>query len=211
MTVRPRLTAADIDSAFRELGTLARDEGLIIDVALYGGSALMLVTNFRAATYDVDAVADDDNQRHLERLADIVGSRRGWPKEWLNDQVLPFLSDTIDGVETHHELFRSYPDSTEPGMRVYVPTPEYMCALKLIALRIDPGTGAKDLDDLAHLTALVGLATPDDALGLVRQFFSGGAVTQRVENGVRRLYEILHGRTGTTTAAPPTYLGRGRG
>jgi hypothetical protein len=210
MTPRPSLSASDIEAAFADLGTLARDEGLIIDVALYGGSALMLVTNFRAATYDVDAVANDDNQRHLERLADLVGQRRGWPKDWLNDQVFPFLSDKIDGVATYHELFRSYPDAGLPGMRVFVPTVEYMCALKLIALRIDPGTGAKDLDDLRHLTDIVGLATPDDALALVRQFFDGGTVTARVENGVRRLYDMLHGRSETNTAPPPTYLGRGR-
>jgi hypothetical protein len=210
MTSRPKLSAADIETAFRDLGALARDEGLMIDVALYGGSALMLVTNFRAATYDVDAVANDDNQRHLERLADLVGHRRGWPRDWLNDQVFPFLSDKIDGVATDHELFRSYPDAKRPGMRVFVPTAEYMCALKLIALRIDPSTGAKDLDDLRHLIEIIGLTTPDEALALVRQFFDGGTVTARVENGVRRLYDILHGRSETTNAPPPTYFGRGR-
>ena len=45
----------------------------MIDVALYGGAALLLVSNFREATFDVDAVAGDENQRDLERYR---GDRR---------------------------------------------------------------------------------------------------------------------------------------
>jgi len=48
------LTATDLHDAFMELGARARLEGKVIDLALYGGSALMLASNFRVATQDVD-------------------------------------------------------------------------------------------------------------------------------------------------------------
>jgi hypothetical protein len=207
--VPPKLRAGDVEAAFNDLGVLARDEGLVIDVALYGGSALMLVSNFRASTFDVDAVADDVHQKHLERLAAIVGQRRGWSANWLNDDVFPFLSDKVEGVASDHVLFRSYPDAVQPGLRVFVPNAEYMCALKLIALRIEPNTDAKDFDDLVNLTSLLGLSQPEQALALVRHFFTGGTVSERVENGIKRLYEMMHGRPPPSAPAP-TYLGRGR-
>ena len=60
------LTVQDLHDAFMELGTHARREGKVIDLAVYGGSALMLASNFRVATEDVDAVVDGD-QRIIAR------------------------------------------------------------------------------------------------------------------------------------------------
>ena len=67
------LTAQDLHDAFMELGGLARREGKVIDLAVYGGSALMLASNFRVATQDVDAVVEGD-QRTITRLAEAIGS-----------------------------------------------------------------------------------------------------------------------------------------
>ena len=41
------LTATDLHDALMELGTRVRHEGKVIDLAIYGGSALMLASNFR--------------------------------------------------------------------------------------------------------------------------------------------------------------------
>lgn len=41
------LTASDLHDAFLEFGARARHEGKVIDLVIYGGSALMLVSNFR--------------------------------------------------------------------------------------------------------------------------------------------------------------------
>jgi hypothetical protein len=54
------LTAQDLHDAFMDLGIRARREGKVIDLAIYGGSALMLASNFRIATQDVDAVVAGD-------------------------------------------------------------------------------------------------------------------------------------------------------
>lgn len=202
------LTPRLIEDAFAGLGQRARTDGRVIDIAVYGGSALMLVSNFRASTADVDAVASDENQAYLEACADELGRTLGLPTGWLNDQVFPYLSDQVDGFACEHSHFRSYPNEAEPGLRVYVPTPEYMCALKLIALRIEPGTAAKDFEDLQHLTALLRLDTPQKALALVSQFYAKGEVAGRVENGIRRLYDLFRER-GDRRIAAPIYHGRG--
>ena len=46
----PVFTPDALRGALTELGKLACDAGRIIDVAIYGGSCLMLVSNFRIAT-----------------------------------------------------------------------------------------------------------------------------------------------------------------
>ena len=136
MAEKALLSLPLLQDVLNELATLARAEGKVIDVAIYGGAALMLVSNFRINTRDVDAVADDDGQRVIERLAAQIAHRRSWPTDWLNDDVFPHLSDKIEGTAEHHHLFRSYPCEQEPGLRVFVPSVEYILAMKLMAMRI---------------------------------------------------------------------------
>ncbi len=197
--------------ALTELGTLAAAEGKVVDVAIYGGSALMLASNFRVATRDVDAVADDEGQRVIDRLAAVVAARRGWPESWLNDQVYPFLSDQVDGLGQHHELFRSYPCEQAPGVRIFVPTPEYILAMKLMAMRIDASVGAKDRDDIVNLMAIVGLQTPQETLEFVAAFYPEARVSEQVGLGLQDLFGSRDvPREDWPDDAAPTYLGRGR-
>jgi len=50
------LTRRQIETGLREIGKRAREAGEVIEIALYGGSAIVLVFNFRKATRDVDVV-----------------------------------------------------------------------------------------------------------------------------------------------------------
>jgi hypothetical protein len=52
--------AGALADALDELGQIAHEAGSVIDVAVYGGSCLMLVSNFRISTADADAVAATD-------------------------------------------------------------------------------------------------------------------------------------------------------
>jgi hypothetical protein len=76
----PAFTPEMLGEALAELGQLAHDAGRVIDVAVYGGSCLMLVSNFRVATADVDAVAAVD-QGLLDTAAQTIAARRDWPRD----------------------------------------------------------------------------------------------------------------------------------
>jgi hypothetical protein len=115
--------AGALADALDELGQIAHEAGRVIDVAVYGGSCLMLVSNFRIATADVDAVAATD-QGFLDSAAQTIAARRGWPRDWLNDGVRTYLSPAVEGF-AQHTLFRTYPGEQTPGLRLFVPTPEY--------------------------------------------------------------------------------------
>ncbi len=214
MPIKPVLTIDLLHDVLAELGTLAHGEGKVIEVAIYGGSALMLASNFRISTRDVDAVADDDGQRIIERLAATIAGRRGWSPDWLNDQVFPFLSDLVEGLQDHHHLYRGYPSEHEPGLRVFVPTAEYLLAMKLMAMRIHGTDDAKDRTDIVNLMAIVGLRSPAEAMSFLGAFYPDARLSPKVIAGLDELFEAADNQP---TAQPedipdvaPTYLGRGR-
>jgi hypothetical protein len=115
---------AGLLEAFGELGRMAWAEHATIEIAIYGGSALMMIYDWRAATKDVDGVFENDREI-VRRLAAVVAENHGWPADWLNDGVKGFLSarDQEDGMKL---LSGEFPSPDEPGLRVFVPRPEYL-------------------------------------------------------------------------------------
>ena len=202
------LTAADLHDAFAELGALVRAEGKVIDLAVYGGSALMLVSNFRVATRDVDAVAAED-QGLVERLAGAIAARRNWPADWLNDGVRTYLSPAVDGMRQHHALFRAYPSEPKPGLWVFVPSAEYILAMKLMAMRIDPAAGTADFWDILNLLDIVGLKA-EEVVSFAAAFYPEARISARLQLGIRELLRARDELTKGGPGEPPTYLGRAR-
>ena len=203
------LTVQDLHDAFTDLGVLARSEGKVIDLAVYGGSALMLASNFRVATQDVDAVVEGD-QSSVNRLAEKVARSRGWAPDWLNDGVRVFLSPNVDGLAEHHELLRAYPSEQEPGLRVFVPSPEYILAMKLMAMRLDPAGGKSDLADIVNLMEVVGLKTPEQTIDFAAAFYPEAKISARLHLGIRELWRMGKNLRQEGQHGTPRYLGRGR-
>ena len=199
-------TAETLGEAFDELGRLAFDAGRVIDIAVYGGSYLMLVSNFRITTADVDAVAAED-QGFLDGAAQAVAARRGWPRDWLNDGVRTHLSPHAEGFE-QHMLFRTYPSEQTPGLRVFVPTAEYMLAMKLMALRLDPGNGRNDLEDIVNLTQVVGLKEKADIIRFAGRFYPEARTSGKLALAVDHLWNEHNRRLERLDHEPPRYLGR---
>lgn len=199
-------TAEKLANAFSELGQMAHDAGRVIDIAVYGGSCLMLVSNFRIATADVDVVAAHD-QEFLDSAAQLIAARHGWPPDWLNDGVRTYLSPRVAGF-AQHTLFRTYPSETAPGLRVFVPNAEYMLAMKLIALRIDPGSERKDLEDVLNLMQVVGLKDKADILDFAARFYPEARTSAKLTLSLDHLWNQHIRRQQEPTHDAPRYLGR---
>jgi hypothetical protein len=176
-------TVTDLHNAFMELDTRARHEGKIIDIAVYGGSALMLASNFRVTTQDVDAVAEE-SQETLTRLAEEVARLR--------------------------TLLRAYPSEQGPGLRVFVPSAEYMLAMKLMAMRIDPTGDKSDIADILNLLEVVGFKTENDLIDFAARFYPEAKISARLHLGIRELWRAKDNLTQEGRHATPSYLGRGR-
>jgi hypothetical protein len=165
-----------LEQALDALGREARAAGKVIEIAIYGGSCLLLATDLRRTTRDVD-VAITHEPEFLSAAARRVGDRLSLPGGWLNDGVTTYLAPND---QTALRYFGSYPSEAEPGLRVFVPTPEYLLAMKLMAMRIDPATGARDLDDILHLIAITDLRRKEDLVDLAAGFYPEARVSAKL-------------------------------
>jgi hypothetical protein len=168
--------------AFDEIGRAAVAAGARLQIAVYGGSALMLASNFRFATEDVDVSRLE--QPWPEWLASVVkklANENGWATDWFNDGVVFHLSALADSAEDHLE-FGTFPrEPEEPGLLVYVPSASYLLALKLKAMRVnDPVRGDQERLDILNLMRVVGIGTVDEAIVLLTRFFpNSGAAAEK--------------------------------
>jgi hypothetical protein len=164
-------------AAFDEIGRAAAAAGTTLQIAVYGGSALMLASNFRFSTEDA-AVAPLENPwpDWLRRVVDSLTIANGWPTDWFNDGVAFHLSPIADQASDHLE-FGSFPrDGTPPGLIVQVPSAEYLLALKLKAIRVSvPRRGDQERLDILNLMKVVGVASIDEAIAVLARFFPASA------------------------------------
>ncbi len=165
--------------AFDQIGRAAVKAGTKLQIAVYGGSALMLASNFRFATEDVDV----SQLAHplpdwLAVVVHDIAEKNRWQDDWFNDGVAFHLSSLADRAIDHLE-FGTFPrDGTPPGLAVSVPSAEYLLALKLKAARIlDPIRGEIERLDILNLMQVVGISTVEDAIALLGKYFPVSAAS----------------------------------
>lgn len=165
--------------AFDQIGRAAVEAGTKLQIAVYGGSALMLASNFRFATEDVDvSELEHPFPDWLAIVVDKIAKENGWQGDWFNDGVAFHLSSLADGARDHLELGTFPRDDTPAGLVVSVPSAEYLLALKLKAARIlDPVRGETERLDILNLMQVVGISTPDEAIALVGRYFPVSAAS----------------------------------
>jgi hypothetical protein len=175
-----------LEMAFEKLGELAVAAGKVIDISVYGGSALVLTTDFRVGTQDVDAVFEKD-RRFVRNAAQIVAAEFGWPSGWINDGVKGFLS-AQDSAPDSKTLFRSYPSETGPGLRVFVATPSYLFAMKCLAMRAAGVDRSEDIEDIGRLGATLGIANAGQAISIVMRYYPGGQLPPKTRFGLEEIF-----------------------
>ena len=165
--------------AFDRIGRAAVQAGKKLQIAVYGGSALMLASNFRFATEDVDV---SELERPLpDWLAKVVceiARENQWAEDWFNDGVAFHLSALADSAADHLE-FGTFPkEAASVGLVISVPSAEYLLALKLKAFRItDPLRGEIERLDILNLMRVVGISTTEDAVALLGRYFPKSAAS----------------------------------
>jgi hypothetical protein len=155
--------------AFEALGADLAAHGRFVELAIYGGGALMLQFAWRRARrrrrprwragYDEAALAPS-----VKRVA----ARMNLDPDWLNDAVGMFTP--LEEDETLFALSGTYPTGGVPGLRTVVATPAYLLAMKLHALQ-SLDRGDRDLDDARALAAHLGLGAVADLDRLYRGIY----------------------------------------
>lgn len=175
-----------LEFALTELGRRAYQVGRTVEIAIYGGSALMLILNYRPSTRDVDGVFEKDKD-FVKKLATEMAEDYGWDRDWLNDGVKGWLSAS-DSNPSVKVLFKTYPSEEEPGLRVYVPKPQYIFAMKCRAMRIGGVDSSSDIDDIKRLAREIGITTSEEALDIVQSFYPHNILEPKTRYGLEEIF-----------------------
>ena len=95
-------------------------------------------------------------------------------------------------------------------MRVFVPSPEYLLVMKLMAMRIDPAGDKSDVADILNLLDIVGFTTEEAVIDFAASFYPAERISPRLRFGIRTLWRIKDNPTQEGRHATPAYLGRSR-
>ncbi len=151
------LTKADIEALFVMLEEELASSDTKAELYLVGGAVMCLSLSARAATRDVDAWFQPASQ--VREAAARVAYRASVPLTWLNDAVKGWLS-ARGSFDTWLE---------RPHLKVFVAQPEYLLAMKCMAMRL--GAEFHDLDDVRYLLRYLNISSADTALEIVSRYF----------------------------------------
>lgn len=179
------LGAKEMEAAFTRLGELALEQQHIVDMAVYGGSALAVAYDLRAATKDVDAVFEKDKEFVRSAIA-IVAEEMNLPADWLNDSVKGYVSPKESGNMIR---FRSYPSEATPGLRIFVPSPEYFFAMKCVDIRT--GATSNDVEDVRKLALVCGIKSARDGMDIVESFYPDRNMQAKTRYVLEEIFQSL--------------------
>lgn len=185
MSRQAALSRADILGGLKSLDAMAREAGKVVDIAIYGGAALSLTFDLRVSTRDVDVVIRGSSGFVRECSARIA-EEQGWPQDWLNDGVKAFVSPNEE-----MRLMREFQAAEGIGLRIFVPSPQYLFAMKCMAMRPEGLDGSHDISDIEALATIAGIRGAKAALELVESFYPGGNIPPKVRFGVEEIMQRL--------------------
>jgi hypothetical protein len=152
------LTVQRIEELFALLNQELARSGIRGEVYLAGGAVMCLVFQARPATEDIDALLIPPAD--LRSAAQAVAANEGLPEDWLNDAVKGYFS-----ANGRFDVFEEL-----SHLRVYVPHPEYLLAMKCLALRL--GEEFQDLDDVKVLIRVLGIRTSAEAESILARYYA---------------------------------------
>ncbi len=172
-----RLTRAQIVRALTRLGALCAAAAIKAEIAIYGGTVMMIAYDCRKATKDIDAIFHPAGA--IEPLIRQVAAEMKLPEDWMNSGVKTFV-----GAREAREEFS---ELQIPGLVLTRPGPEYLLAMKCLAARLPTLFRAGDVEDIKFLLRKLRLRSIKEVDAIIGDYYGD----QRLENGKRWLVEKL--------------------
>lgn len=159
------LTRADIRRLLEMLNEDLRQTGTQAEIFLVGGAVMCLAYGARASTQDLDALFRPVTsvREAAARVAIVAGLDPGW----LNDAVKGYLSEHADFapfLELDH-------------LRVMLAQPEYLLAMKCLAMRI--GAEFHDEADVRYLLRHLDIDSYERALAVITKYYPAERFPQK--------------------------------
>lgn len=180
-------SSKDLERAFRDIGALTFPRGKVLELGVYGRAALVLGSNFRLTTDVVEVIAYSE-PGSLGAAAAQVAREHGWAPDWISGRVGKYVSRRWKGPVRHHAFFGTYPCEEWPGLRLYLPSAEYLLAMEVMATAIEGGSGRLSAGELRQLIGLAGVQDADELAGYVWAFYPEVRGSARVMQEAARIW-----------------------
>ena len=169
------LTTKRITELLGMLNDRLAAEDVLGELYMVGGAVMALAYNARPSTNDVDAVFVP--KETVRRLAREVARDASVSENWLNDAVKGFLSDRGE--------FARWLELS--NLRVFVPVPEYLLAMKCIAFRLGPEF--HDEEDVRYLLRHLNVERSEDALAIVERYFPADRIPPKTRFALQEILD----------------------
>lgn len=174
------LTREQVITALTELSDELGRRRVTGEICIFGGSAMVLAFAARVTTKDVDAIFEPAGL--IRDLARVIAARCGLPDNWLNDGVKGFVSAR---PETTAEGLPEF-----PHLRLTVPVPEYLLAMKCMAARIGGTTDEpSDTADIVFLIRQLRLRSAREVLDIVSRYYPADRISVKSQYLIEGLFE----------------------
>lgn len=168
------VTYARMDRLFHEMGRICESRGLHLEIAVYGGSALMMDFSYRLASHDIDFHPVRGGGERIRSIAREAAGRLGledFMHDAMRDDVSIFVSERAE-----HLPHGDY--GGERGtFRVLKASPRYILAMKVMAMRSSLET--QDMLDVWQLVDACKISSAKEALDLVGKFYPDQVIPKR--------------------------------
>lgn len=135
---------------------------------------MCLAFNARKSTKDIDAIFKP--KKIIYDLANEIAKEEELPIEWLNDSVKGFLSNN-----NQMRVFKNMSHLT-----VYIPSAEYMLAMKCVSARL---TGSKDIEDVIFLLNYLKIKSVEQTLTIIQKYFPPNRILPKTKYFLIELFE----------------------
>ena len=179
---RKHFSREEILKGLRLLSDRAKQAGKTIEITVYGGSAMVIGFQTRVSTRDVDATVKGD-PAFVRVAAKEVAEEMGWPQDWLNDGVKGFTAEVGD--------FTPFEDMTneDGGLRIVLASPQYLLAMKCMAMRANTTGHQGDIADIRELIRITKMRSADEVLRLVESFYPAKQIQPKVAFGLEEIFQ----------------------
>jgi hypothetical protein len=151
------LGVSEIHALFAALNAELATDDVRGEVYVLGGAVMCLVFAARASTKDIDAYFLPS--RKVREAVRRVALARELPEDWLNDAAKGFLSERAE--------FAPFLDLGH--LRVLTATPEYLLAMKCLAMRL--GAEFHDEADVRFLLRYLNLTKLGEVETILARFY----------------------------------------
>lgn len=162
----------EIVELLQELNNELASLDVVGEACLYGGAVMCVVYQARPSTKDVDAIFQPTSE--MRKAVERVAERHDLRPDWLNDAVKGFVVQHAQRI-----LFDM------PHLKVYVPEPDYLLAMKTLAARVE-GT---DQEDVRFLIELLGLNSAEEVFAILEKYYPRQRIKPATQFFVEEIFE----------------------